>query len=161
MKEIIFSGLILASSFVGCHEKNNKILTKEVTFKKEGELILKKASNDSILANLDIEIADTDYETQTGLMYRKNMQSNRGMLFIFPEEDMRYFYMKNTEFPLDIIYLDASMKVVSIQKNAKPYDQTSLPSEGLAKYTLEVNAGLTDQWGLQAGDFMSFKKITP
>lgn len=42
MKEIIFSGLILASSFVGCHEKNNKILTKEVTFKKEGELILKK-----------------------------------------------------------------------------------------------------------------------
>ncbi|MEZ4795254.1 MAG: DUF192 domain-containing protein [Flavobacteriaceae bacterium] len=86
------------------------------------------------------------------------MQSNRE---IFSFSEGGYFYMKNTEFPLDIIYLDASMKVVSIQKNAKPYDQTSLPSEGLAKYTLEVNAGLTDQWGLQAGDFMSFKKITP
>ncbi|NNM24197.1 MAG: DUF192 domain-containing protein [Flavobacteriaceae bacterium] len=143
-----------------CKDKDNKVLTKEVSFKKEGELNLKKSDNDSLLVKLDIEIANTDYETQTGLMYRKSMLSDRGMLFIFEDERPRSFYMKNTQFALDIIFLNAENKVVSIQKNAKPFDKASLPSEGPAKYVLEVNAGLTDQWGLEPGDIMDFRKST-
>jgi uncharacterized protein len=139
--------------------QETKVLTKEVGFTKEAEGVLKKAKTDSILAKLELEIAEGDYETQTGLMYRKSMQPDRGMLFIFPNEQRRSFYMKNTEFSLDIIYLNAKNQVVSIQKNAQPLDLTSLPSEAPATYVLEVNAGLSDQWGLEAGDVLDWEKV--
>lgn len=138
----------------------NKNLTKEVTFTKEGELTLKKATNDSIVAILDIEFANTEYETQTGLMYRKTMQNDRGMLFIFENEIRRSFYMKNTEFALDIIFINSDNEIVNIQKNTKPFDKTSLPSDAPAKYVLEINAGLSDQWGLEAGDLIEFSELT-
>ncbi|MAO07662.1 MAG: hypothetical protein CL596_03010 [Alteromonas sp.] len=161
MKKLVFliASILVAVSF-GCKEKpeSKEVLTKEVIFKKEGELQLKKASSDSVLVSLEIEIAEDEYETQTGLMYRKEMQKNRGMLFIFEAETPRSFYMKNTEFPLDIIFLNASNEVVSIQKNAQPFDQTSLPSEGPAKYVLEVNAGMTNLWNLEKGDLMDFRR---
>lgn len=138
---------------------NTTVKQFKVSFKKEGELQLKKAKTDSLLTTLDIEIADDDYSTQTGLMYRKSMETNQGMLFIFPNVDYRSFYMKNTEIPLDIIYIAEDKTVVSIQKNAQPMDETSLPSEGPAKYVLEVNAGLSDQWTLEKGDVMTFTKL--
>ena len=138
----------------------NKSLTKEVNFTKEGELTLKKATNDSIVAILDIEFATTEYETQTGLMYRRSMQNDRGMLFVFENEIRRSFYMKNTEFALDIIFVNSDHEIVSIQKNAKPFDKSSLPSDAPAKYVLEINAGLSDQWGLEAGDLIEFSKFS-
>ncbi len=142
-----------------CKETSeNKNLTKEVTFTKEGELTLKKATNDSIVAILDIEFANTEYETQTGLMYRRSMQNDRGMLFIFENEIRRSFYMKNTEFALDIIFINSDHEIVSIQKNAKPFDKSSLPSDAPAKYVLEINAGLSDQWGLEVGDLIEFSE---
>ncbi len=144
-----------------CKETSeNKSLTKEVSFTKEGELTLKKASNDSIVAILDIEFANTEYETQTGLMYRRSMQNDRGMLFVFENEIRRSFYMKNTEFALDIIFVNSDHEIVSIQKNAKPFDKSSLPSDAPAKYVLEINAGLSDQWGLEAGDLIEFSKFS-
>ena len=80
------------------------------------------------------------------------------MLFIFPDEQPRSFYMKNTEFSLDIIFIDAEKEIVSIQKNAKPLDQRSLPSEGPSQYVLEVNAGLSNQWNLEAGDRIDWNR---
>lgn len=144
MAAIIFSG--------SCKDKVPKVLTQEVIFKKEGELSLKKSSNDSTIARLNIEIADDEYQTQTGLMYRKSMKDDQAMIFIFEDEIQRAFYMKNTQFDLDIIFISSDKKVVSIQKNAKSLDLTSLPSEGPAQYVLEVNAGLSDTWTLESGD---------
>jgi len=86
------------------------------------------------------------------------MEQNRGMLFIFAREARKSFYMKNTEFPLDIIYVNSDLKVVNIQKNTKPFDESSIPSQAPAKYALEVNAGLSDQWGLEVGDIISFHR---
>ena len=161
MKKTLITTLILLSLFVpyGCKDKKEtRVLTKEVTFTKEGTLRLQKASNDSIIASLDIEIADDNYQTETGLMYRKSMETNQGMLFIFEEEQPRSFYMKNTEFALDIIFINSLKKVVNIQKNAKPYDESTLPSEGPIIYVLEVNAGLSDQWNLEKGDLAEWSK---
>ncbi|MDC8005489.1 DUF192 domain-containing protein [Aureisphaera galaxeae] len=153
----ILVGMLLQS--YSCKDnKEKKVLTREVTFKKEGALTLMKKETDSVLAQLDIEIAESDYETQIGLMYRKSMQDDRGMLFIFKKEEPKYFYMKNTEFSIDIIYLNSKKEVVSIAKNAKPFDNTSLPSEGPAQYVLEVNAGLSDRWGLEAGDKFDYTR---
>ncbi len=134
---------------------NDKI---EVSFKKEGILNLKKANTDSIIKTLDIEFAEDEYETQTGLMYRNKLGTNQGMLFIFPNTQMRSFYMKNTKIPLDIIYIGDKLQIVSFQKNAKPFDETSLPSESPAKYVLEINAGLSDEWQLEIGDKIDFIK---
>ncbi|MCB0398670.1 MAG: DUF192 domain-containing protein [Winogradskyella sp.] len=153
---LIFSLVI----FFNC--KNEKKTTSsdkvEVNFKKEGVLQLKKGKSDSIVKTLDIEIAEDAYETQTGLMYRTKLGINQGMLFIFPDEQLRNFYMKNTKIPLDIIYIDESYKIVSFQRNAKPLDETSLPSEVPAKYVLEINAGLSDEWQLEVGDKIDFRK---
>ena len=160
MKKLIFSAAVVALtlSYYSCKETPEKVnLTKEVTFTKEGELTLLKAENDSIIARLDIEIADDEYQTQTGLMYRHSMAENQGMLFIFDKEERRAFYMKNTEFALDIIYLNSDKKIVSIKKNAQPFDETSLPSNAASMYVLEVNGGLSDKWNLQQGDKISWK----
>ena len=153
---IVFLGAIIG--FHSCDNKNKseKVLTKEVTFTKEGELVLKRSTTDTILATLDTELAETDYETQIGLMYRHSMEDHQSMLFIFDGDEPRSFYMKNTEFPLDIIFINSNKEVVSIQKNAKPFDKSSLPSAGPAMYVLEVNAGLSDSWGLEAGDHIEW-----
>lgn len=162
MRKMIVLGIlfICLGSLYQCKEKeSNQVLTKEVKFQKEGELTLRKAGNDSVLVQLDIEISEGEYETQTGLMYRSSMENNRGMLFIFEDERPRYFYMKNTQFALDIIYVNGNGEVVSIQKDAQPLNQTSLPSEGPAQYVLEVNAGLSDLWNLEKGDIMDFTRL--
>lgn len=158
---VLFALGLTSISSVSCKDDSpsRKVTQVEIKFKKEGELRLIKASNDSLVANLDIEIADDDYQTQTGLMYRDSMAANHGMLFIFEDTDYRSFYMKNTKIPLDIIYISDNKTIVSIQKNAKPLDETSLPSEGPAKYVLEVNAGLSDEWGIKQGDKIEFTAL--
>ena len=141
--------LVFAIVLVSCKTESKQALkTETISFTKEGELTVLSTETDSIKANFDIEIAETEYETQTGLMYRKSMKEDRGMLFIQPTESLQYFYMKNTEIPLDIIYINTGMKI----------NENTLPSNAPAKYVLEINAGLSDQLGLQVGDSISFSR---
>jgi len=126
-------------------------------FKKEGELEFFDAQ-DSILLALEIEIADDDYQTERGLMYRRSMKENQGMLFIFPDMQERSFWMKNTYIPLDIIYLDNQKKVLSIAENTLPRSTESIPSGYPAKYVVEVNAGMTARFGIKKGTSMDFKR---
>jgi len=155
---VLLSFGTLGLSNISCKEDDKKldVTPIEISFKKEGVLFLKKASNDSILKTIDIEIADDDYQTQTGLMYRNSIETHQGMLFVFDKAEYKSFFMKNTKIPLDIIYINADKKIVNIQKNAKPFDETSLPSEAPAKYVLEINAGLSDLWNLQSGDKIDY-----
>ncbi len=163
MKRIILKiGLCMAIGLVvfSCKEEPKKIVTTTpITFTKEGSLDVFRGKTDSLLVQLDIEIAETEYETQTGLMYRDSMEDNQGMLFIFPDVAYHSFYMKNTKFPLDIIYIDEELKVANIIKNAQPLDESSLPSEAPVKYVLEVNGGLSDSWGIQSGDRIQFQRV--
>ena len=101
--------------------------------------------------NFVIEIANTDPVREFGLMKRDEMPENRGMIFVFADEQPRQFWMKNTRIPLDITYLDASGKVVSI-KQMKAYDLTSVPSDAPAKYAIELNLGWAAKAGLKVGD---------
>lgn len=142
-----------------CKEEKKTIKQVEVTFKKEGELTIYKATSDSIVATLEIEIADTDYDIQTGLMYRSSMKKNQGMLFVFPNVIERYFYMKNTKIPLDLIFIDNNKTVVSFQQNAKPFDESSLSSNIPAQYVLEVNAGFVGEWNIKVGDHVTYSEL--
>ena len=150
---LIFLGLL------SCKEESKKIKQTVVTFKKEGDLTIYKIASDSTKINLEIEIADTEFDTQTGLMYRNSMEDNQGMLFVFEDIKPRSFYMKQTRMPLDIIYADENGKIVSFQKNAKPFSEESLPSNLPAQYVLEINAGLSDKWKLSVGDSLSYKSL--
>jgi uncharacterized membrane protein (UPF0127 family) len=154
-----FSFLLVLVFLFSCKKESNKtIKTEEVTFTKEGTLQILKKETDVLLIDLNIEIAESDYETQTGLMYRKGMEMNQAMLFIFSEAALHSFYMKNTAFPLDIIFINENQKIASFQKNAKPFNQNGLSSQVPVKYVLEVNAGLTEEWLLEIGDRIVFKR---
>lgn len=137
--------------------KEEKVVTPvKVEFKKEGELTLFKGTTDTIIKIFDIEIAKTPYEIQTGLMYRDAMKENQGMLFVFPDIRERSFYMKNTRFPLDLIFIDHNKRIVSFQENAKPMDESSLPSNAKAQFVLELNAGMAQKLLLEVGDKMDY-----
>lgn len=158
--KLIICFLIGSSLIVSCKEEPRKVVkTEPVVFKKEGELTIIKQKVDTLITSLDIEIAESEYETQTGLMYRESMANDQGMLFIFPDERMHSFYMKNTEFPLDIIFIKADSTIASFQENAQPHNETGLSSQVPIKYVLEVNAGLAQKWLLEVGDKIDFKKI--
>jgi uncharacterized membrane protein (UPF0127 family) len=148
--------LLIAISSVSCKNKTPEVKQTKIEFKKEGELSIFKGQSDTLKVTLDIEISDTAYERQTGLMYRDNMDMKQGMLFVFKDEAKRFFYMKNTKIALDIIYISADKRIVSFQNNAEPYNETSLPSGLPAQYVLEINAGLAKQWQLAKGDRLSW-----
>lgn len=157
----ILSAIALCSAsifFTSCKDEKKSIKPIEVKFKKEGELRLYKSTTDSLVSTLDIEIADTEYDVQTGLMYRNSMQDNQAMLFVFPAMRTRSFYMKNTRIPLDLIFLDANKNIVSFQENAVPFNETSLLSVVPAQYVLEINAGLAEKWLLEIGDRMDYSE---
>jgi uncharacterized protein len=99
-----------------------------------------------------VEIADTPREWEYGLMCRRALAPDRGMLFIFPVERPQAFWMRNTLIALDIIYIGKNGRVVSITRNARPLDETLLPSSGPASVVLELAAGRAAQIGLLPGD---------
>lgn len=160
MRSVFKLTLVLLLILVSCKTENkHEIKTETITFTKEGQLTITQNESGSVLTQLDIEIADTEYETQTGLMYRESMKDSQGMLFVFKDEAEHSFYMKNTQFSLDIIYIDANLKIASFQKNTTPFDEKSLPSGVPVQYVLEVKGGLADTWGLQVGDQIEFKRM--
>ncbi|QLG46182.1 DUF192 domain-containing protein [Costertonia aggregata] len=157
--KIVAFSLVYVFVLQSCSEKAKKVIkTEPIVFEKEGKLYIYQKETDSLLTTLDIEIAESEYETQTGLMYRESIEDYQGMLFVFSDEQMHAFYMKNTQFPLDIIYIKADSTIASFQKNAQPFNENSLSSQVPVQYVLEVNAGLAEKWGLEVGDKVNFSK---
>ncbi|NMB80533.1 MAG: DUF192 domain-containing protein [Ignavibacteria bacterium] len=127
------------------------------TFQKEGELVFTNHNGDTI-SKIDIEIADDDQQRELGLMMRRSMNEDNGMLFLFPYETIQAFWMKNTIIPLDILYVNSQNEIVKIYKNTEPYSEKSLPSEKPAIYVVEVNGGYTDKYGIKEGDKIIWKR---
>lgn len=123
----------------------------EYKFMKEGSLTFTDSLNNPI-TKIDIEIADTGDDRQNGLMYRKSMEMNQGMLFIFPVEELQSFWMRNTYLPLDMIFVNADKKIITIHKNTKTLSDQSYASTEPAQYVVEVNAGFADKYSLKTGD---------
>jgi uncharacterized membrane protein (UPF0127 family) len=102
----------------------------------------------------EVEIADDDGERTLGLMFRTEMAEDHGMLFIFPNEAPRSFWMKNTRIPLDILYFDSEQILVSMQQDVPPCRTPQCPgypSEGPARYVLELNAGKAAELNVKPG----------
>lgn len=135
----------------------NNTEVQEPPFLKEGTLSFVNGNTGSTIKNIDIELADDDEQRAQGLMYRKSMRDDQGMLFIMERNEQQGFWMKNTYISLDIIYVGADSTIVDIYKNAKPFSTQSMPSRGLAKYVVEVNGGWTTKNGVAKGDKIAFE----
>jgi uncharacterized protein len=105
---------------------------------------------------MTLEWADEPHEQEIGLMHRHSMPEDHGMIFVFPAEQVRSFWMKNTHIPLDIVYVDGQGRIVSI-KTMKPLDLSSVSSDKPAKYAIELNAGMAQKLGLKPGDVIVSK----
>jgi len=88
-------------------------------------------------------------------MFRKKLEPNSGMLFVYPREMPLRFYMKNTYIPLDIAFIDENGTILNIEPMT-PLDETVIASKGLARYALEVNQGFFDKEGIKPGDRVRF-----
>ena len=139
-KKLIFILLILilllgAIFFIKRNKKQNQVCFKNNCF--------------------EVELAKTTGEQRRGLMFRKFLDKNRGMLFIFNGEGDYPFWMKNTLVPLDIIWINENKEVVFISENTQPCKEDPCPlisPDKKAKYVLEINAGISKGIGLKVGD---------
>lgn len=100
---------------------------------------------------VSVEVAETDAERQRGLMERTELAEERGMLFVFEEEQELSFWMRNTLIPLSIAYVDSDGRIVDIQ-DMEPLDESGHPSAEPAQYALEVNQGFFEERGVEVGD---------
>ena len=100
-----------------------------------------------------VEIADDLPEQTRGLMKRTALAEDRGMLFVYSDEEVRSFWMKNTLIPLSIAYMDSEGRIVDIQ-DMKPLDDDppNYVSAEPARYALEVNRGFFEEHGVEVGD---------
>ena len=108
-----------------------------------------------------LTLAKDEKSRKIGLSNRKSLDQKQGMLFIFPQKGIYSFWMKETEIPLDIIFIDED-KIVYIVKNAKPQEDNhgtlpiyTPPTAG--KYVLEINGGLSDKYSFKNGDAVILK----
>jgi uncharacterized membrane protein (UPF0127 family) len=99
-----------------------------------------------------VEMATTEQEKETGLMYRKELPDGKGMLFDFSPEQQVSMWMKNTYIPLDMIFIRADGRILRIAENTEPLSTKIIPSGGPAKGVLEVIAGTAKKYGIAPGD---------
>jgi uncharacterized membrane protein (UPF0127 family) len=100
---------------------------------------------------LQVEIADTARKREIGMMYRRWIAPDRGMLFDFPRPEPAAFWMKNTFIPLDIVFIGANGRVLNIA-HGKPLDETPLQSHGAARGVLEIAGGRAGELRIAPGD---------
>ena len=157
--------LLVFSHIYGCKEGTpNKIhatsLTphRELRFHKQGEVTFFDKDRKSIVT-IDMEIPETIKEISTGLMFRHTMAENEGMLFGQDKFKARFFWMKNTYIPLDMIFVDKMMKIIEIRKTTTPLSTELIPVPVETQYTIEVNGGFCDKYGIRVGDEIVIKSL--
>lgn len=123
-------------------------------------LIINNQEREKIMINnvtVSVKIADEPSEWSEGLMFVKKLDKNEGMLFEYPNEDYRSFWMKNTLIPLDLIFVGEDLRVVDVKQGFEPCEQDPCPvytSKKPAKYVLEVNAGFVEENNVTIGSIL-------
>jgi uncharacterized protein len=119
-----------------------------VTFDKS-KLAIKSSKK---IHNFVVEMATSNQQQAQGLMYRRSMAADAGMLFDYGSLQRIRMWMKNTYIPLDMIFIDQDGKIINIAERTIPHSQAVIASKGRARAILEVNGGTTSRLGLKPGD---------
>lgn len=161
---ILIFGLVLYLAFGDMllnnnNESKSKIIRSytAIDFVKNGELTF-TTSSDEYISKIDIEIAEDDNSRTKGMMYRDKMKFDRGMFFVFPTETMQSFWMRNTLLSLDIIFVNSKNEIVTVHKNAIPFDEGQYRSTAPSKFVVEVNSGYTDSLKIKEGDKITWRR---
>lgn len=104
----------------------------------------------------EVEIVTTPESRAQGLMFRKALAPNAGMLFIYPDEKPVSFWMKNTLIPLDMLFLKSDGQIAHIAHNAVPLDESQIDSGAAVKAVLEINGGTAAALGIKEGDRVEY-----
>ena len=128
---------------------------QEINFEKS--LVIIKTNSDEYIFN--VEIAKTYEERSLGLMNRKKLNQNHGMIFIYPKPQIVKMWMKNTYIPLDMIFIKENGEIDTIIKMTKPLELKAIGPNKPIKAVLEVNGGLTTYLNIQKGDKVISKEI--
>jgi uncharacterized membrane protein (UPF0127 family) len=99
-----------------------------------------------------VEIVREERDRNRGLMFRQSLPDNGGMLFDYDPPQEVAFWMKNTYIPLDIIFIDATGRIIRIAENTTPLSLEPIPSGGVARGVLEIKGGQSAKLGIKAGD---------
>ncbi len=126
---------------------------------KTDKLVIRTADGKSHPFN--IELATTPTERAQGLMFRRSMAANAGMLFDFGRSEPVAMWMENTLIPLDMLFIAADGRVVNIAQRAVPMDRTPIPSKGAVKGVLELPGGTVAKLGLKPGDVVQHAMFAP
>ncbi len=137
-----------------------------------GVLMVAQATSDAGAESLEIvtatgphqfqiEVARTDRERQTGLMNRRSMPQDHGMLFLFPAEQPISMWMKNTYIALDMIFVSRKGRVTGVAQDAVPMSEAIIPSGPPAYAVIELNAGAARAMGLAVGDQVRHPSFKP
>jgi uncharacterized membrane protein (UPF0127 family) len=113
----------------------------------------------SVKASITVEIADTPETQMKGLMGRKNLSINKGMLFVFKRLKPRKFWMKNTPISLDIIFIGADGCIVNIAESTTPMSERGYWSDGPVKYVVEVRAGFTKHFKIDSSTCIRWRRL--
>ena len=109
---------------------------------------------DTAIYRFVVEIADTEPVRQRGLMFRNSLPENAGMLFDFGQSLTVSMWMKNTQIPLDMLFIAADGRITHIHHKAEPHSLTPIPSNGNIRAVLEINGGMCDRLGIRPGDYV-------
>ncbi|MDA9190915.1 DUF192 domain-containing protein [Alphaproteobacteria bacterium] len=116
-------------------------------------------STEGKIHKFHVELAISEKQKEVGLMFRKELASDAGMLFIWNSESHRQFWMKNTHISLDILFIDADKRVVHIEKNAPIGSEKIIPSILPVQYVLEIKAGQSELRNITPGAILSGKNL--
>jgi len=111
--------------------------------------------------HVPVELAVTSQERARGLMYRRDLPSGAGMLFVFPETADHSFWMKNTPLPLDMIFISEDLHVVGIVESTVPFSTRPLRVDQPSRYVLEVHAGFAARKSIASGARVEFRNFRP
>lgn len=106
-----------------------------------------------------VEVVRRPHALRQGLMYRDRLAAAGGMLFVYPAEDQRSFWMKNTYIPLDIVFIGDNRRIVGIVRDAQPLTTTPRRVDAPSRFVLEVNAGFTRRHGVRTGSRVRFENV--
>ena len=110
---------------------------------------------------ISVEVASDEEQRARGLMYREHLDANDGMLFMYPDEATRSFWMKNVRFPLSIAFADSSGKILRVA-NMEPFSSDRVPSLYPVRYALEMNLGWFGENEVKTGDYLKeLPDVTP
>ena len=145
----IFAAILMAALLGWSAFQTHAIKQQGIVFPRDHMEI---ARADGTKAAFRIEVATTPDQQERGLMFRKRLSADAGMLFIWSEDQLVSMWMKNTEIPLDMLFIDHTGRIVKIAANAVPHDLTSLTSDVVVHGVLEIGGGESERQNIKVGD---------